>query len=152
AEISSQVPSIGQNAIGFALDGCNSATTTGVGGVFLSQNYVYSEPAYSTPACIAKPQGCPDTRAMNHIEARISTSQMEVWGSDAGSTVMKELAVVPNLNLNFTKGLVWLSDSHYNAKKAVEPCECGDQVRHTFQWDNLGFDGPKTYRDLSFDV
>ena len=25
-------------------------------------------------------------------------------------------------------------------------------MRHTFQWDNLAFDGPKTYRDLSFDV
>jgi hypothetical protein len=152
AGISNQVPSIGQNAIGFALDGCNSPTTTGVGGVFLSQNYAYSEPAFSTPSCIAKPTGYPGTRAMNHIEVRISTSRMEVWGTDAGGTALKQLAVVSNLNLNFSKGLVWLTQTHYNAKKSVEPCECGTQVRHTFQWDNLGFDGPKTYRDLSFDV
>jgi hypothetical protein len=152
AEISDQVPSIGQNAIGFALDGCNSATTTGVGGVFLSQDYAFSEPSFTTPNCITKPTGYPGTRAMNHIEVRISTSRMEVWGTDAGGTLLKQLAVVPNLNLNFSKGLVWLTDTHYNAKKAVEPCECGTQARHTFQWDNLGFDGPKTYRDLSFDV
>ena len=55
---------------------------------------------------------------MNHIEVRISTSRMEVWGTDAGGSQLKQLAVVPNLNLNFTKGLVWLTDTHYNAKKA----------------------------------
>ncbi len=152
AEISFQVPSIGQNAIGFALDGCNSPTSTGVGGVFLSQDYLFSEPAFTTPNCITKPTGYPGTRTMNHIEVRISVNRMEVWGTDANGTTLKQLAVVPNLNLNFTKGLVWLTDTHYNAKKAVEPCECGTQVRHTFQWDNLAFDGPKTYRDLSFDV
>jgi fermentation-respiration switch protein FrsA (DUF1100 family) len=42
--------------------------------------------------------------------------------------------------------LVWLEDVHYNANKF------GDQANHTFVWDNLGFDGPKTYRDLTFDV
>jgi hypothetical protein len=153
-QISFQVPPIGQNAIGFALDGgCGSdGSTTGVGGVFLSQNYLYSEPAFTAPNCITKPGGYPGTRALNHIEVRISTSRMEVWGTDAGGSQLKQLAVVPNLSLNFSKGLVWLSDTHYNAKKAIEPCECGTQVRHTFQWDNLGFDGPKTYRDLSFDV
>ena len=152
AGIGFQVPSIGQNAIGFALDGCNSPTTTGVGGVFLSQDYVYSEPAFTTPDCVSKPTGYPGTRAMNHIEVRISTSRMEVWGTDAGGSALKQLAVVPNLNLNFSKGLVWLTQTHYNAKKSELGCECGTQVRHTFQWDNLGFDGPKTYRDLSFDV
>jgi hypothetical protein len=45
-----------------------------------------------------------------------------------------------------------MNDVHYNARKAVEPCACGTQWNHTFVWDNLGFDGPKTYRDLGFDV
>src|SRR5262249_30048929 len=100
AGISFQVPSIGQNAIGFALDGCTSATTTGVGGVFLSQDYHYSEPAFTTPNCIIKPTGYPGTRALNHIEVRMSTSRMEVWGTDAGGDTLKQLAVVSNLNLN----------------------------------------------------
>ncbi|MGZ6982765.1 MAG: hypothetical protein ACXVH5_11400, partial [Ilumatobacteraceae bacterium] len=41
---------------------------------------------------------------------------------------------------------------HYNARKAIEPCACGTQYDHSFAWDNLGFDGPKTYRDWGFDV
>jgi hypothetical protein len=83
---------------------------------------------------------------------RISQNRLEVWGTDAGSSVLKQLAVADNLALTLTKGLVWLNDVHYNARKAVEPCECGTQWNHTFVWDNLGFDGPKTYRDLGFDV
>jgi hypothetical protein len=56
------------------------------------------------------------------------------------------------MNLSCTQGLVWLNDVHYNARKAVEPCECGTQFDHSYAWDNLGFDGPKTYRDWGFDV
>jgi hypothetical protein len=75
-----------------------------------------------------------------------------VWGTDAGASALRLLAVADNLGLTFTRGLVWLNDVHYNARKAVEPCECGTQFNHTFVWDNLAFDGPKTYRDLGFDV
>ena len=89
---------------------------------------------------------------MNHFEVRLSQNRMEVWGTDAGSSALKQLAVADNSGLTFTKGLVWLDDVHYNARKAIEPCECGTQYNHTFAWDNLGFDGPKTYRDLGFDV
>ena len=75
-----------------------------------------------------------------------------MWGTDPGSTSLRQLAIVDNLGLTFTKGLVWLNDVHYNARKAIEPCECGTQWNHTFAWDNLAFDGPKTYRDLGFNV
>jgi hypothetical protein len=75
-----------------------------------------------------------------------------VWGTDAGASALRLLAVADNLALTFTRGLVWLNDVHYNARKAVEPCGCGTQYNHTFAWDNLAFDGPKTYRDLGFDV
>lgn len=121
---------------------------TGVGLVFATKNYQYSEPSFSTPSCVTKGSA----RSMNHFEVRISQNRMEVWGTDAGSTVLKQLAVADNLGLTLTKGLVWLNDAHYNARKAVEPCGCGTQWNHTFVWDNLGFDGPKTYRDLGFDV
>jgi hypothetical protein len=89
---------------------------------------------------------------MNHFEVRISQNRMEVWGTNPGSSALKQLAVADNLGLTFTKGLVWLDDVHYNARKSIEPCECGTQYNHTFAWDNLGFDGPKTYRDLGYDV
>jgi len=147
--ISGQVPAAAVNEIGFALDGgCGIAGQTGVGQVFITKNNVYSEPSFTTPNCITKGS----STAMNHIEVRLSQNQLEVWGTDAGATTLKQLAVADNLGLTMTKGLVWLNDVHYNARKAIEPCECGTQYNHTFVWDNLGFDGPNTYRDLGFDV
>jgi hypothetical protein len=138
------------NEVGFSLDGCSSGPggSTGVGTVFVARGGVYSEPAFDGVGCVSKGSAS----AMNHFEVRLSQNRLEVWGSDAGASTLKQLAVADNLGLTFTKGLVWLDDVHYNARKAVEPCECGTQWNHTFVWDNLGFDGPKTYRDLGFDV
>ena len=147
--ISEQIPAGAANSIGFSLDGgCGVAGLTGVGAVFVTKNNVYSQPDFTTPNCVTKGSG----RAMNHFEVRLSQNRLEVWGTDAGAGNLKQLAVADNLGLTFSQGLVWLDDVHYNARKAIEPCECGTQYNHTFVWDNLGFDGPKTYRDLGFDV
>jgi hypothetical protein len=90
---------------------------------------------------------------MNHYEIRVSQNQIDVWATDAYSgaldlakTPLRHIATIPDANLTITKGLVWLEDAHYNGSKF------GTQGAHVFAWDNLGFDGPKTYRDLSFDV
>ena len=84
---------------------------------------------------------------MNHVELHISQSQIDVYATDAGTMApLKHIAVVPNANLTFTRGLIWLEDVHYNAAKF------GGQTQHTFAWDNVGFDGPVLPRDLSFDV
>jgi hypothetical protein len=45
-----------------------------------------------------------------------------------------------------TRGLVWVENVHYNAGKF------DNQADHEFAFDNIGFDGPAPYRDLSFDV
>lgn len=148
--ISFQEPAHATNEVGFALDtGCQGTNTTGVGVVFWTVNGVYNEIQGDRPNCITKGSR---TR-MNHIEVRVSTTHIEVWGTDAGSTTLKQLAV-ENISLGFTQGLVWLDDVHYNARKAVEDNgnAIGTQYDHSFAWDNLGFDGPKTYRDLGFDV
>jgi hypothetical protein len=91
---------------------------------------------------------------LNHVELRVSQKQIEVYASDAGSRALRKIATIANANLNLTRGLVWLLDVHYNAKKSNCPSdhypECQDQ--HTFTWDNLAFDGPFTYRDFSFDA
>ena len=78
---------------------------------------------------------------------RISQQRIEVWASDPGSTAVRQIAVADNANLSFTKGLIWLEDVHYNGCKSP-----GTQCDHTLAWDNLGWDGPAPYRDLSFDV
>ncbi len=81
--------------------------------------------------------------ALNHIEIRVSQGAIDVWAGDAGSTVADHhIASIPNAALSLTRGLVWIEDAHYSH----------DHINHTFAWDNVGFDGPFTYHDLSFDV
>ena len=64
---------------------------------------------------------------INHIELKVIQNQIEVWATDAGSTVLRKIATVTNANLSFTRGLIWLQDVHYNADKA----ECGPDVPFT---------------------
>lgn len=85
---------------------------------------------------------------LNHVELKISQSQIEVWASDAGTAALRKIAVVTGANLSLTRGLIWLQDAHYNADKGQLP----SQREHTFTWDNVAFDGPFTYRDFSYDA
>lgn len=86
--------------------------------------------------------------SLNHIEVRVSQAAIDVWATDAGQATLKHIANIPNANLSFTRGLIWVQDAHYNANKFA-----GDvRSPHTFAWDNVGFDGPFTYRDASYDV
>ncbi len=156
-DISVQTPPHAVNQVGFALDGgcVGTSDTTGVGTVFMSKDSVYRDLDFTFVDCVKKASG--PTGALNHFEVRVSQNRMEVWGSDPGGANFKLLAFVDNMNLGFTKGLVWMNDAHYNARKGLwcpngGDLACGTQWNHTFAWDNVGFDGPKTYRDLSFDV
>jgi hypothetical protein len=84
---------------------------------------------------------------MNHFELRVSQNEIDVYGTDAGTTApLKEIAIITNAPLTLTRGLIWLEDVHYNGNKG------GNQGTHTFTWDNVAFDGPILPRDLAFDV
>jgi len=91
---------------------------------------------------------------MNHVEIRISQSQIDVYATDAGVAAtpasLKHIAVITNVNLTFTRGLIWIEDAHYNADKG--DTSRPSQREHTFSWDNVAFDGPFTDRDFSFDA
>jgi len=90
---------------------------------------------------------------LNHVEIRISHDQIDVYASDAGSkTPLRLINTITDANLSFSRGLIWIEDAHYNAEKAVSLNGMPSQKNHTFTWDNVAFDGPPTYRDLSFDV
>ena len=146
AMISGVEPPGAANSVGFTIHGgCGDVSKTGVDGMFVTKNFVYSEPPLVVVDCVKRsvPGG-----PLNRFEVRVSQNRLEVWGGDPGSSVVKLLAVGDNLGLTLTRGLVWLNDVHYNASKGGT----GSQTDHTFVWDNLGFDGPKTYRDLGFDV
>lgn len=141
------------------------------------RDYVYEDTAAgdlgstaSTPPLTVTPLACVKQTAtrqawgdplgpLNHIEIRIAANLIEVWASDAGSTVLRHIADVTNARLPLTRGLVWLEDAHYNASKGICPQEDGTsgnlpacQDDHAFGWDNLAFDGPFVYRDFSYDA
>ena len=114
------------------------------------RNYVLQQVPFTSSGCVVKGNA---NGALNHFEIRINQSRIEVWGSDAGSTAVRLIASADNANITMTRGVIWVQDMHYNASKAG--C-CGGvdgrQTTHTFAWDNIAFDGPKPYRDLTFDV
>jgi hypothetical protein len=119
------------------------------------RNYVYDDTnGFGTRSLKMTPLDCvtspPDgSGVMNHVELRISQNQIDVYATDAGTMApLKRIAVLTNANLTLTRGLLWLEDAHYNADKGGSP----SQRMHTFMWDNVAFDGPFTYRDLSFDA
>jgi hypothetical protein len=97
----------------------------------------------------------------NHYEIDVSQNQITVYGTNAFSGTwsptadpLVELATIQNANLNFTQGLIWLMDVHYNADKCLgpEPSDCANQRNDSFAWSNVGFDGPVETRDLTYDV
>jgi hypothetical protein len=91
---------------------------------------------------------------LNHVEIRIAQNQIDVYASDAGTqTPLRLINTITNTNLSFSRGLIWIQDAHYNAEKAfIQDPSVPNQLNHTYAWDNVAFDGPATYRDLSFDV
>ncbi len=108
----------------------------------MTTNYALTDIAFTQTGCVKKGSV---TGALNHFEVRVNAGRIEVWGADAGSSAVRMIAFA-NVAIPMTRGVVWLEDVHYNA------CKFDDQCNHTFAWDNLGFDGPAPYRDMTFDV
>jgi hypothetical protein len=132
------------------------STYLGVDSAIIINNYVANDTASGGNLVV---MGTDCVRAatsdaqLNHYEIAVSQNQIDVYGTDAGTTApLKHLATIANANLGFTRGLVWFDDVHYNADKADITNPSLTQHNHTFVWDNVGFDGPPLARDLSFDV
>jgi hypothetical protein len=92
--------------------------------------------------------------ALNHVEVRISSTQIDVYATDPGSTTLVHLSST-QLTVPLTRGLVWIEDAHYNAAKSGQPMLAngdGQHTTHTYAWDNVAFDGPVLPRDISVDV
>jgi hypothetical protein len=145
---------VGPGQYGFCPNADNTTRWT-VDSAVVVRNYVYDDTnGFGTRSLTMTPLDCvtspPDgSGVMNHIELRINQNQIDVYATDAGTTApLKHIAVIGNANLTLSRGLVWLEDAHYNADKGGPP----SQRMHTFIWDNFAFDGPFTYRDLSFDA
>ena len=144
---------LARNAVGVSIGGLGGPLCPGrvaVDQISVVRNYVLQQVPFTSSGCVVKGNA---NGALNHFEIRINQSRIEVWGSDAGSTAVRLIASADNANITMTRGVIWVQDMHYNASKAG--C-CGGvdgrQTTHTFAWDNIAFDGPKPYRDLTFDV
>jgi hypothetical protein len=145
---------VGPGQYGYCPNHDNTTRWT-VDSAVVIRNYLYDDTnGFGARSVILTPLDCvtspPDgSGVMNHVELRVSQNQIDVYATDAGTTTpLKHIAVLTNANLTLTRGLLWLEDVHYNADKAGVP----SQRNHTFIWDNVAFDGPFTYRDLSFDA
>jgi hypothetical protein len=145
------VPSPYQDAAGVANYARNSfgisfaqicSGGVGVDSMFTTSNYAFSLRGFSATGCVKPPT---QVGQVNHFEIRISSSSVQVWASDAGSTTTRQIASA-SIQMPLTHGLIWIEDVHYNANKF------DSQGTHTFVWDNVGFDGPVLARDLGFDV
>jgi hypothetical protein len=107
--------------------------------------------------CVISPaQG---SGVLNHIEVRVNQGEIDVYATDAGvaptPTTLREIAKITNANLQFTRGLMWLEDAHYNADKEtllLGTLASTSESQHTFVWDNVAFDGPFPGRDFTFDA
>ena len=145
---------VGPGQYGFCPNADNTTRWT-VDSAVVVRDYVYDDTnGFGARSITMTPLDCvtspPDgSGLMNHVEVRVSQSQIDVYATDAGTTTpLKHIAVIRNANLTLSRGLIWLEDAHYNADKGGSP----SQRMHTFVWDNVAFDGPFTYRDLSFDA
>lgn len=101
------------------------------------------------PGCVS--QGSASSGTLNHVELRISTSRVDVYATDAfkpgnAMPALQHIATITNITLPLTRGLIWITDAHYNGNKM------NNQGTHTFYWDNVAFDGPVLPQDRAFDV
>jgi len=144
-----ELSSYPQNGLEISFDGgsgqCNNdSTLTSVGSIHRISNYQSIDLSLTQVGCVQKSRG--SNNAMNHYEIRISQNQVDVYATDPGSSSLKLIASAQSAGLTLTRGLLWMTDTHYNANKF------DSQGTHTFAWDNFGFDGPVLARDLTFDA
>lgn len=132
-----------RNSFGFEIASDNCADDeTSISKMMITKDYRLTELDFERVGCVKR--GDPDG-ALNHFEIRINKDRAEVWATDPGQTDIRLLASA-DVAMPLTRGVVWIEDLHYNG------CKDNSQCDHTFVWDNVGFDGPTPYRDLTFDV
>jgi hypothetical protein len=151
--------SVPQHALGirFAAAGGDCPNGWRADSAIIIRNYMVEEHGIfegNTTGTQIRQTGCASLSSgpgggLNHVEIRISQNTIDVYASDAGNpSSLRRINTITNANLSLTRGLIWIEDAHYNADKSPVP----STSNNTFAWDNVAFDGPATYRDLSFDV
>ena len=129
-----------RNGIGINFDdpcGTTDASKVAVGSVFVYNNYGETKLGAGGSSCVATRRG-----SLNHVEVRLSQTQVEVWASDysvdGGQTFPNFRRVFSgSINLSFSSGYVHFQQAERApAKYAVAPAYANNY------WSSLGFDGP----------
>lgn len=123
----------------------NDSSKTGVDQMIVVREYAGEPLSGALTGCVAKGDA---VSALNHFELRLSSTRVEVWGTDPGSSTMVQLALADGVELPMTRGFVSFQDVHFSPFKGADP----SQENHTFSWDNIGFDGPVLPRYVSSNV
>jgi len=134
-------------------------TSNGVSAIKVIRNYLVSgwgpndlHADYDGTGKPSEPPCFPvnDTR-MNHYELRLSASTVELWVTDPGADpgTLRLVAKKEGINLGFTRGYVSFQQAHYNAGKDDH---LNIPPTHTFNWANVGFDGPVLPIERGYDV
>ena len=134
-------------------------THNGVSTIKVIRNYVVSgwgandlKADYAGTGNLGEPPCFPVNDArMNHYELRLSVNTVELWVTDPGAdpSTLRLVAKKDGINLPFTRGYVNFQQAHYNAGKddhATFPATM------TFNWANIGFDGPVLPTERGYDV
>ena len=132
-----------RNGFGFTIAGTTgcAAGETSIDSMSIVRDNAVETVPFTSVGCVLKGSAA----ALNHFEVRISATHVEVWATDAGSSTLQEIALA-DVAMPMTRGLISIEDVHFDAGKF------NTQRQHAFAWDNVGFDGPKLYRNMAFDV
>jgi hypothetical protein len=133
-----------RNGIGINFDngcGTTNASSVEVGNVFTYNNYVETQIAGGDGSCVATQRG-----SLNHIEIRLSTTNVQVWASDdspdGGKTFpnFKEIFSSP-INLSFSQGYVHFQQAERAPVKYATEFNISPGYANNY-WSDMGFDGP----------
>jgi hypothetical protein len=114
-----------------------------VGSMYETVNYQLTVLPLDVDGCLlpSKALGSDDV-----FHVLISSSGIEVYGSDPGKPSDLRLIAHSDFSPPLTQGLVWIEDVHNNGD------QFGAQQSNSFSWGSFAFDGPVLPRDLGFDV
>jgi hypothetical protein len=128
-----------------------SAGKVRVSDVYVYRDYVETKVTNPNPACVATRRG-----SLNHIEIRVSQTNVEVWASDfstdGGQTFpnFQRILSVP-ISLSISRGYVHFQQAERAPVKYTDLWNISPGYAANY-WSNLAFDGPTISTEHGYPV
>src|SRR5262249_9765406 len=118
--------------------GATGAGKVGVSEITITHDYQAGYIDFNKADCVTTSPG-----QLNKFQLKVSETHLEVWASDAGTDVLRQIATA-DIALGFSRGYVHLTHVQYNAKKTNELNGGGTVTGYqTYHWARVAFDGPQ---------